>query len=359
MKSLKRSTKREMLKERIKHLIAEEGLTAGEQILSQNQLAERFGVNPLTAHKALTELCVENILYRENGRGTFVGPKPTSTLNVALALPGEHLESAEKNPDFWPFVNHIMNIFIRTVGRSGCFSTISVGEHELETIDLNRFRQFDLVFSLGMPNFHLLAKRLAESETAVPVLFEAPIDGVDAIYIDNDRKESVKLGVSHLFMAGYEKIALFCTESDWGELNVEGYTAAHSDFGVPVDDNLIFRGFSLQKDGARAASMLTRRGMPCDAVFADTDLLALGMIEQFKNKGVDVPGEVGVMGYHGLELATSQPPFLTSVALPYEEMIRWTINVFNERKEKWSAVVKLDFLGSVSSGETIKKEANK
>ena len=107
--------------------------------------------------------------------------------------------------------------------------------------------------------------------------------------------------------------------STWAEGDLNGYRMALKDFGIPVDEELIFRGFSLQKDGTRAASILMARGMPCDAVFADTDLLALGMIEHFRTKGIKIPEDIGIMGYHGLEVATAQPPYLTSVSIPRSE----------------------------------------
>jgi DNA-binding LacI/PurR family transcriptional regulator len=345
-----------MIKESVRQLIIEQGLTNGDQILSQNQLAERFEVNPLTVHKALTELCAENILYRENGRGTFVGPRPSATRNVALILPGDHLESAESNPDIWPFVSHIVNTFIRSVGSNGSFSTLSIAGKDLATFDLNRLRQFDLVFSLGVTKFHILADRMVASGVACPVFFEAPTTDVASIHVDHDRRESVKLGISELLRKDYKRVGLFCMKSVWGDSDVDGYMDAHSDFGVPVDDELIFRGFSLQKDGLRAASILMSRGMPCDAIFADTDLLALGMIEQFRIKGVSVPGDIGVMGYHGLELATTQPPFLTSVATPYDKMIAWAFNAFDEMKGNIHLSTKLDFIGTVIHGKTLNEE---
>lgn len=353
MESLKKTSKKQAIKDRVRKLIKKQKLKPGDQILSQNQLAKKFNVNPLTAFRALSELCDENVLYRENGSGTFVGTRPSKRRNIALLLPGENLANPANNPDHWPFVNHLIKIFMKTVGQNGIFSAISISEKDIKNFDLNCLRQYDLVFSLGLNDFHALAKRLLDEKISCPVIFESPLPGVDTIYIDNDREGSVKLGISELLIRGYRRIGLFCMDAPWAAGDINGYKAALKDFGVPIDEELIFKGFSLQKDGTRAASILMARGMPCDAIFTDTDLLALGMIEHFRSKGVKIPGDIGIMGYHGLDTATEQPPYLSSVSTPYQEMITWALRNYDDMKGEIQLVSKLDFMGEIISGKTI------
>ncbi|WP_299084660.1 histidine utilization repressor [uncultured Paraglaciecola sp.] len=53
----------------------------GDKVLSENQLAESFGVSRMTARRALTELVTEGILVRSQGLGTFVSDsRPMSSI---------------------------------------------------------------------------------------------------------------------------------------------------------------------------------------------------------------------------------------------------------------------------------------
>jgi GntR family transcriptional regulator len=53
-------------------------LKAYEKVLSEPELAERFGVSRMTARKALDRLASEGIIFRQPGKGTFVAPPKIS-----------------------------------------------------------------------------------------------------------------------------------------------------------------------------------------------------------------------------------------------------------------------------------------
>ena len=60
------------LKELIQARIADNTWKQGQTIPSENEMAEMYGVSPGTVKKAFAELCSEGILYRRQGKGTFV-----------------------------------------------------------------------------------------------------------------------------------------------------------------------------------------------------------------------------------------------------------------------------------------------
>ncbi|GHI00439.1 GntR family transcriptional regulator [Neobacillus kokaensis] len=69
------------LKERLKEAIEAGRWTPGDKIPSENQLVDQFGVSRNTAKKAIEELVQEEILYRIQGKGTFVAkPKLQQSL---------------------------------------------------------------------------------------------------------------------------------------------------------------------------------------------------------------------------------------------------------------------------------------
>jgi GntR family transcriptional regulator len=69
------------LMERLKGSIEKGNWTPGDKIPSENQLMDQFGVSRNTAKKAIEELAQEGILYRIQGKGTFVAkPKLQQSL---------------------------------------------------------------------------------------------------------------------------------------------------------------------------------------------------------------------------------------------------------------------------------------
>ncbi|WP_273888904.1 GntR family transcriptional regulator [Rubrobacter naiadicus] len=72
------------LKEIIREMVEQEELKEGEMIPSERELCERFGISRMTVRQAVMELVNEGVLYREQGRGTFVAARkvqqPTARL---------------------------------------------------------------------------------------------------------------------------------------------------------------------------------------------------------------------------------------------------------------------------------------
>jgi GntR family transcriptional regulator len=55
-------------------------LTEHDQVMSTNQYAAHYRINPATAAKAFQELVDEGVLYKQRGRGMYVHPDARETL---------------------------------------------------------------------------------------------------------------------------------------------------------------------------------------------------------------------------------------------------------------------------------------
>jgi len=82
------------LKEIIQEMIENEKLNPGDLVPPERELCEKYGISRMTARKAIMALVNEGVLYREQGRGTFVSkPKIKQQL---LFLKGFTEEMREK-----------------------------------------------------------------------------------------------------------------------------------------------------------------------------------------------------------------------------------------------------------------------
>src|SRR5215211_3614472 len=86
------------LKEIIRERIRSGEWPAGSLIPSERELCERYGISRMTARQSISELVNEGLLYREQGKGTYVGrPKIPQQL---LSLTGftEDMQAREQRP---------------------------------------------------------------------------------------------------------------------------------------------------------------------------------------------------------------------------------------------------------------------
>lgn len=87
--------------------------------------------------------------------------------------------------------------------------------------------------------------------------------------------------------------------------------------------------------GERAAARLfagwPEPGRRPTAVFCANDLLALGVLHECLRRGVDVPGELAVVGYDDISFAASAPVPLTSVRQPRAQLGRTAVELLLER----------------------------
>lgn len=131
-----------------------------------------------------------------------------------------------------------------------------------------------------------------------------------------------KAATEHLLNLGHTRIA-FIGGSGGSECNLarqHGYLAALSQRNlIPADGHMTFGDFSFE-EGLRSATALLTSAVPPTAVFASSDLVALGTIEAARTLGLRVPEDLSVVGFDDTFLAQTSSPRLTSVNQPIAEI---------------------------------------
>ncbi len=97
-------------------------------------------------------------------------------------------------------------------------------------------------------------------------------------------------------------------------LRTRGYVQALMDAGRAVDPRYIRETKNWTSlDGARATKAMYDDGLRPDAIFALNDLLALGVVSQLREMGVDIPRQVRVVGFDNITQARYSIPSLTTI----------------------------------------------
>jgi LacI family transcriptional regulator len=109
----------------------------------------------------------------------------------------------------------------------------------------------------------------------------------------------------------------------WGgtakhEDNLAGYRRALATARIPFRPELVVANNGGRDAGAGAAAALLRRGTPFTAVYVDTDLKAIGLIEHLRAHGIRVPEDISVLGADDIP-GVSEDFGLTTMRRPFFE----------------------------------------
>jgi LacI family transcriptional regulator len=188
-----------------------------------------------------------------------------------------------------------------------------------------------------------LDRQLAKIQAAGGVIVRlAPFPG-GRPDIGYSNRVGFSLAVDHLVELGHGTIgylagpAGIATSTD----RLAAMRQAMRHHGLTLDAALIFDGGFSRLGGERAAAEFVAVQLPATAVVAANDQAAIGFVRGLRERGVDVPGAVSVVGYDDIVPSGFVEPPLTTVHVPLYDL--------GVRGMRWA----LDLLGGGSRGEPI------
>lgn len=132
------------------------------------------------------------------------------------------------------------------------------------------------------------------------------------------------IATRHLVELGHRRIAAITGPADMmcSLARLDGYRSALGSAALPLDDSLVRFGDFHVDGGRENALALLALPEPPTAVFAGSDLQALGVFEAARTLNLRVPEDISVVGYDDIPLAQWASPALTTVHQPLYDMGR-------------------------------------
>jgi LacI family transcriptional regulator len=154
------------------------------------------------------------------------------------------------------------------------------------------------------------------------VLIDKYLDGLDCNFVGTDDKKGAYDMVSHLIATGHRRIGCLCGPQKASTVRdrVMGYRQALIDNGITVEDELIAWGGWFEEDGYQATEGFASLSPRPTAIFALTDMLAIGLMRGLSEKGIRVPNEIAVGGFADMRGVDVLHSPLTTVRQPAVEI---------------------------------------
>lgn len=158
------------------------------------------------------------------------------------------------------------------------------------------------------------------------VLAGRPLRPTSLPYVDVDNVNGAYQAVRHLADRGRTRIATIAGPQDMavGVDRLEGYRKALDEAAGAYEALAVVGDFSAAS-GERGAQELLELYPDIDAIFAASDLMAVGALQALERSGRRIPGDVAVVGFDDSVVATTTRPRLTSVHQPISDMGRQMI----------------------------------
>ncbi len=314
------------LREAIMRDALRNGLSSGDPIPSERELAEKYDVSRVTVRRAVGDLVNEGFLRREDRRGTFIADASRATPwtpNPERRLVGVLL-------------CRIANFFSERILRGmddACHEMgYSVVFGSSDEDPLRAAQQIERMADEGVVGFIIVPlagdqyrevnQKLFDQIRAkgLPfVLLDCYVEGsgVDAVVSDNfdgayrSTKHLIDLGHRHIAFLGY------LTTSSLQE-RIAGYQKCLRDHGICPDESIIRR--VRPQDVKDAVRDILQTNPRVSAIFALNDTKAMLAWEALREMGMRVPEHVALVGYDNMYGSSGPGALLTTTDQPlYDE----------------------------------------
>lgn len=200
---------------------------------------------------------------------------------------------------------------------------------ERKYLELLQRKQVDGIIIASSFNDRNILKQLLKNNLPIVMLTQHDaLLGVTSVSVD-DFTGGFE-ATSHLLFLGHENITIIAENTPSSKMRIYGCHEAHEAFGLKFNENNIIRTTASVTNGKKCFDEILAKKQPPTAVFACNDLLAIGVLQGAKEKGILIPEKMSLVGFDNTILAETSVPGLTTVAQPIEAMGKKVVDVIIE-----------------------------
>lgn len=245
-----------------------------------------------------------------------------------------------------PFFSKIIQSIEEKIREKGYSMTLNYNyddSNDIETaIELIKEKRLKGLVCLGGNFDDLDIEQIQSLSTPIVVASSNIIEkknrkALSSVTIDNEK--AAFEAVDYLCSLGHEKIGIITTgESDRsiGRLRTSGYKKALEKHCIEFDPKLLEIGEYTFDSGYDAMNKLLDKNLGLTALFATSDIMAIGAAKAVLSKGLSVPDDISIIGFDDIEYTSYFHPSLTTIKQPQEdighESVRILFEILQEKK---------------------------
>ncbi len=309
------------VKEQIRESIKDGSLKG--KIPGERQLAKHYNVSYMTVRRAISELVESGILHKFATKGTFVSHSkstPKVTKNIGFFLDKEIKQGISS-----PYYSLVFNALEQ--------EALKIGYHLIlfsEFDDLNPVNSMKKIDGVILSCFPRLEPKIQELKKLLPIVLIDNISSdksIPSVTIDNFN--GIYEAVEYLCELNHKRIAFITGLLDSNIYNerILGYEHSLVANGIEPDESLTYRGDYSYQSGEDAAMYFLSLKNPPTAIMCANDTMAIGAIKVVREKGLDVPQDVSIIGFDDIEVSSKMFPGLTTLAAPIEKIAKEAVTL--------------------------------
>ena len=146
-------------------------------------------------------------------------------------------------------------------------------------------------------------------------------------------------GMQLLYTHGHSKIGFISglMESLSSHTRYSAYVQFLAQHGIPLREEYVIKGDYTWNSGYQAAKGFMAIGDPPTAIFAANDLMAIGCMKALQEIGLEIPGDISVLGYDNIEMTNLCTPGLTTIEQPKYDLGVCSVEMLLRRVEERNA----------------------
>lgn len=275
------------------------------------------------ARKRVMEV-VEKYHFRLNNNAKYL--KQQTNSGIAIIVKGL------KNMLFANLVESLQGM-IRERDYACLIYYIGENDHEVEqALQVIRERQPMGILFLGS-NLENFKERFAEVDIPCVMVTNSaetlPFENLSSVSIDDTA--AAERAIEHLLALGHRRIGILGGEtahSNPARSRYDGCVRAMWKAGISFDPAVQYEttAFALES-GYEAMERLLEKMPDLTAVFAMSDVMALGAIRAIRDRGFRVPEDVSVVGFDGVEMGQFFVPKLTTIEQPGIDLAKRCVDI--------------------------------
>lgn len=156
--------------------------------------------------------------------------------------------------------------------------------------------------------------------------------------VSTDDEKAVEYVIEYLLEKGHKNIGVIggnCENSNISQTRMRGVISTLQKHNIKFDADTNFESARYSFESAyEAMKRLIKKNLGITAVFAMSDVMAIGAMRAMTDSGVKIPEEISIIGYDGIELVNYYNPKLTTIRQLQDEIAKHSVSILAKQIER-------------------------